>query len=108
MKNISSLGGTQHEIMTMTIPINGQINGALKLGPALQNIILCEANRLKINSRDRFVRRVADMLKCVPQPPSRNDVIMATRSVLRDIPTSEVLIHGDPSDEDNFEYRRRY
>jgi hypothetical protein len=94
----------------MIIPINGQINGALKLGPALQNIILCEANRLKINSRDRFVRRVAEMLKCVPQPPSRNDVIMATRSILRDIPTSEVLIshtNGNTTGDED-EYRKRY
>lgn len=88
------------------------INGALKLGPALQNIILCEASRLKINTRDRFMRRVAEMLKSVPQPPSRNDVIQATRSVLRDIPTSDVLISHSTTtagDEyDNYELRRRY
>jgi hypothetical protein len=52
----------------MTIP-NGQINGALKLSPGLQNLIICESNRLKINSRDRFIRRVADVLKAAPQPP---------------------------------------
>lgn len=87
------------------------INGALKLGPALQNIILCEASRLKINSRDKFMRRVAEMLKAVPQPPSRNDVIMVTRSVLRDVPTSDVLCSHSTSTDgeyDDYEYRRRY
>jgi hypothetical protein len=94
--------------MMMTTPTNGHgaLNGVLRLGPALQNLIICESNRLKINSRDRFIRRVAEMLKAVPQPPSRNDVIMATRSILRDIPTSELLIHGDPTgDEDLYDGR---
>jgi hypothetical protein len=98
-------------MMMTTIDGNGHgaLNGVLRLGPALQNLIICESNRLKIKSRDRFIRRVADMLKAVPQPPSRNDVIMATRAILRDIPTSEILIHGDPAgDEDICDQRNRY
>jgi hypothetical protein len=91
----------------MTIP-NGQINGALKLSPSLQNLIVCESNRLKINSRDRFIRRVADVLKAAPQPPGRNEIIQAIRLVMRDIPTSEVLIHGDPAGDEDNEYRQRY
>jgi hypothetical protein len=87
---------------------NGQINGALKLSPSLQNLIVCESNRLKINSRDRFIRRVADVLKAAPQPPGRNEIIQAIRLVMRDIPTSEVLIHGDPAGDPDNEYRRRY
>ena len=87
---------------------HGALNGALRLNLNLQNLIVCEANRLRINSRDRFIRRVADMLKAVPQPPSRNDVIMCTRSVLRDTPTNEILFHGEPSLDDEEEYRRRY
>ena len=92
-----------------TIPNgHGALNGALRLGPALQQIIICESNRLRINSRDRFIRRVADMLKAVPQPASRNDVIMCTRAVLRDIPTSEVLIHGDPTGDKDLYDRRQF
>jgi hypothetical protein len=95
-------------MMTNQMNGNGAINGALKLSPALQNLIVCESNRLKINSRDKFIRRCADMLKAVAQPPSRNDVIMVTRAILRDIPTSEVLIHGDPTGDEDNEYRHRY
>jgi hypothetical protein len=88
------------------------INGALKLGPALQNIILCEASRLKINSRDEFVRRVADVLKSAPTPVSRNDVIQAVRVILRDTAHEDILIsHSTSTSEeefDDYEYRRRY
>jgi hypothetical protein len=101
------LGGTYKDEKTMMINgLNGQINGALKLSPSLQNLIVCESNKLKINARDRFIRRCAEMLRAVIQPPSRNDVIMVTRAILRDIPTRDVLIHGDPTgDEDIYDQR---
>jgi hypothetical protein len=85
---------------------NGQINGALKLSPSLQNIILAESKRLRINFRERFVRRCAEMLRAVIQPPSKNDVIMVTRAIMRDVPTRDILIQGDPTgDEDIYDQR---
>jgi hypothetical protein len=88
------------------------INGALKLGPALPNIILCEASRLKINSRDKFVRRCAELLKSAPSPVSRNDGIQTVRVTLRDTAHEDILIsHSTSTSEEEFddcEYRRRY
>jgi hypothetical protein len=93
-------------VMIMMNGQNGQINGALKLSPSLQNIILAESKRLRINSRERFVRRCAEMLRAVIQPPSKNDVIMVTRAIMRDVPTRDILIQGDPTgDEDIYDQR---